>query len=460
MTDFAALLLPDRGQPAHLLHILHQDAFDTWLGEQPERTRVAVQAALFKAKPGDVAILPGDKPGGWAAAVGVPDERGPWDLAGLVPHRPEGAYRLAEGDPGVAALGWLLAHHRFERYLRAPEPFPHRILLTAEVARIEETVRLAEAVAMVRDLVNTPAGDLGPAELAAAAETVANARGATFRVTQGDTLAQEYPMVAAVGRGATHARAPRLIEIEWGDPAHPRVAIVGKGVCFDSGGLDIKPAAAMLTMKKDMGGAAHALALASLVMTAHLPVRLHVLIPAVENAVSADAFRPGDILHSRKGLSVEVGNTDAEGRLILGDALARACEGKPALLLDFATLTGAARVALGPDLPALFANDDALADALAAAGRDVGDPLWRLPLWAPYGEMLESSVADTSNVGAGGMAGAVTAALFLQKFVDDGVPWAHFDTYAWRTAARPGRPKGGEALGLRAAWATLQTRFR
>lgn len=460
MTDFAALLLPDRGQPAHLLHILRQDEFDTWLAEQPERGRAGVAAALFKGKPGEIAVFPGDKPGNWAAAVGVPDEAGPWDLAGAVARLPEGEYRLAEGDPGVAALGWLLAHHRFERYLRPPEPFPQRILLTSEAAKIAETVLLAEAVAMVRDLVDTPAGDLGPAELSAAAEAVANERGATFRVTQGDALTQDYPMVAAVGRAATHARAPRLIEIEWGNPADPRVAIVGKGVCFDSGGLDIKPSSGMLTMKKDMGGAAHALALARLVMATQLPVRLHLLIPAVENAVSADAFRPGDILRSRKGLSVEIGNTDAEGRLILGDALARACEEAPALLLDFATLTGAARVALGPDLPALFANDDALAEALATAGEKIGDPLWRMPLWAPYAEMLDSTVADINNAGTGGMAGAVTAALFLQKFVDKGVPWAHLDTYAWRAAAKPGRPKGGEALGLRAAWEMLQTRFR
>ncbi|HWL46936.1 MAG TPA: leucyl aminopeptidase family protein [Sphingomonadaceae bacterium] len=460
MTDFAALLQPDRGQPAHLLHALRGDAFETWLGEQPERSRAAVAAALFRARPGEFVILPGDKAGNWAAAIGLPDGAGPWDLAGAVAHLPEGDYRLADGDPGLAALGWLLAHHRFERYLRAPEPFPNRVLLTGEAARIDETVRLAEAVALVRDLVDTPAGDLGPAELAAAAEAVANAHDATFRVTQGDALAQDYPMIAAVGRGATHARAPRLIEIEWGNPAHPRVAIVGKGVCFDSGGLDIKPAAGMLTMKKDMGGAAHVLALAQLVMAAQLPVRLHMLIPAVENAVSADAFRPGDIVRSRKGVSVEIGNTDAEGRLILGDALARACEDGPALLLDFATLTGAARVALGPDLPALFASDDAVAEALLAAGAAVGDPLWRMPLWKPYRDLLESTVADINNAGTGGMAGAVTAALFLQTFVPADIPWAHVDTFAWRAAAKPGRPKGGEALGLRAAWEMLRMRFR
>jgi leucyl aminopeptidase len=333
------------------------------------------------------------------------------------------------------------------------------VLLTRDAAAIAPTIALAEAVALVRDLVDTPAADMGPAELADAAEAVAKAHGAEFRVTRGDALDQGYPMIAAVGRAAVRDRAPRLIEIEWGDPAHPRIAIVGKGVCFDSGGLDLKPSSAMLLMKKDMGGAAHALALAGLVMGARLPVRLHLLIPAVENAVAGDAFRPGDILRSRKGISVEIGNTDAEGRLVLGDALTRAGEDKPDLILDFATLTGAARVALGPDLPAMFANDDALAAELLAAAVAVSDPVWRMPLWADYAEMIKSTTADINNAGEGGMAGAVTAALFLQRFVPDATPWAHFDTFAWRPSARPGRPKGGDALGLRAAFAMLRARF-
>jgi leucyl aminopeptidase len=266
-------------------------------------------------------------------------------------------------------------------------------------------------------------------------------------------------MIHAVGRAASADRAPRLIELEWGDQRHPRIAIVGKGVCFDSGGLDIKPASGMRLMKKDMGGAAHALGLALLIMKSRLPVRLHLLIPAVENAVSGNAFRPGDILRSRKGLSVEVGNTDAEGRLILADALAKAAEGEAELILDFATLTGAARVALGPDLPALFANDDSLAGALLAGGAAVSDPLWRMPLWTGYAEMLSSDIADIGNVSEQPMAGAVTAALFLEKFVPDGLPWAHVDTFAWRASARPGRPKGGDALGLRAAWQMLKQRY-
>ena len=266
-------------------------------------------------------------------------------------------------------------------------------------------------------------------------------------------------MIAAVGRAAARGREPRLIELEWGDQRHPRLAIVGKGVCFDSGGLDIKPSAGMRLMKKDMGGAAHALALARLIMDRNLPVRLHLLIPAVENAISGAAFRPGDILASRKGLSVEVGNTDAEGRLILGDALARAAESEPELILDFATLTGAARIALGPDLPALFVNDDALAGALLASGDAVSDPLWRMPLWQPYEEMLSSDVADLGNMADAPLGGAVTAALFLQKFGPEGTPWAHLDTFAWRPSAKPGRPKGGDALGLRAAWEMLKSRY-
>ncbi|HEX8379597.1 MAG TPA: leucyl aminopeptidase family protein, partial [Allosphingosinicella sp.] len=298
-----------------------------------------------------------------------------------------------------------------------------------------------------------------PAELEAAVREVGAECGGEVTVTSGAALEEGYPMIAAVGRAATAERAPRLIELEWGDRRHPRVAIVGKGVCFDSGGLDIKPAAGMRIMKKDMGGAAHALALARLAMKSRLPVRLHLLIPAVENSVSGAAFRPGDVLRSRKGLTVEVDNTDAEGRLILGDALAKAAEGEPELIVDFATLTGAARTALGPDLPALFANDDALAGALLAGGEAAADPVWRMPLWAPYEDMLASEIADIANSSDTPMAGAVTAALFLKKFVPDGRPWAHFDTYAWRGSAKPGRPKGGDAFGLRATWAALSSRY-
>jgi leucyl aminopeptidase len=278
-------------------------------------------------------------------------------------------------------------------------------------------------------------------------------------VTVGEELRDGYPLIAAVGAGATPQRSPRLIEAEWGNPDHPRIAIVGKGVCFDSGGLDIKGASGMRLMKKDMGGAAHALALAGLIVAERLPVRLHLLIPAVENAVSGGSYRPGDIIRSRKGLQVEIDNTDAEGRLILADALTKAAEAQPELIIDFATLTGAARVALGPDLPALFANDDNLADSIAAAANQVEDPVWRMPLWMPYDEMLKSDVADFVNSAPSSMAGAVVAAMFLKRFVPDALPWAHLDTFAWRENAKPGRPKGGAALGLRAVFAMLKGRY-
>ncbi|WP_116092045.1 leucyl aminopeptidase family protein [Sphingomonas crusticola] len=459
MTDFTSLITADRGQPARSLSLVGKADFAEWLNRQPPRARAAVEAARFEGKADTFVILPGETAEEWSVAIGVDPAGGPWTLAAAAAKLPEGSYRLADGVPGDAALGWLLAQHRFDRYRESPELLGPRVLLTSEPARIEQMLRLAHATALVRDLVDTGAGDLGPAELAAAAKAVADKHGARFSVVQGDALLEAYPMVHAVGRAASKARSPRLIEIEWGNPAHPRIALVGKGVCFDSGGLDIKPAAGMLLMKKDMGGAAHAIALAGLIMDARLPVHLHLLVPAVENAISADAFRPGDILKSRKGLHVEIGNTDAEGRLILGDALARACELQPALLLDFATLTGAARVALGPDLPALFANDEALAAELAEAATQVSDPVWRLPLWQPYNEMLKSDVADINNAPGGGFAGTITAALFLERFVESSVPWAHFDTFAWRPTAKPGRPKGGDALGLRAAWEMLQRRF-
>ena len=459
MTDFASLIAADRGQPARSLTLVAKSGFADWLKAQPPRARIAIEAARFEGKPDTLVTLPGDGVEEWSAAIGIDPAGGPWTLANAATKLPEGTYRLSEGNPGDAALGWLLAQHRFDRYREKPEAHGPRVLLTAEPARIDDALRLAEATALVRDLVDTGAGDMGPAELAEAAKAVADKFGARYSVVQGDALREGYPMVHAVGRAATKARAPRLIEIEWGNPDHPRVVLVGKGVCFDSGGLDIKPASGMLLMKKDMGGAAHALALAGVVMGARLPVHLHLLIPAVENAISGDAFRPGDVIRSRKGLHVEIGNTDAEGRLILGDALTRACELEPALLLDFATLTGAARVALGPDLPALFANDEALAAEMAAAAENVADPMWRLPLWQPYNDMLKSDLADINNAPASGFAGTITAALFLERFVAPSVPWAHLDTFAWRPSARSGRPKGGDALGLRAAWELLRRRF-
>lgn len=461
MTQLAALLRPDKGQPATALHMVDKDNLDEWLKSQPERVRQAVHAQGFRGEGFQLAILPGDSTVAWSAVLGVANrnELSPWCLAKAAESLPEGNYRLADQGPGPAMLGWLLAQYCFDRYKKDPPQAGPKVLFTDEPARIDETVLIADSVRLVRDLVNMPAADLGPAELESAAAEVARECGARFSSTAGKDLETGFPLVAAVGRAASPDRAPRLIELEWGDPGHPRVALVGKGVCFDSGGLDIKPSSGMRLMKKDMGGGAQALALARMIMKSGVPVRLHLLVPAVENAVSGAAFRPGDILKSRKGLSVEVGNTDAEGRLILADALTRAAEDNPELILDFATLTGAARVALGPELPALFANDDDLAAELTAAGKQQSDPLWHLPLWEAYSEMLSSDVADIGNAAEGPMAGAITAALFLQKFVPEQIAWAHMDTFAWRPAAKPGRPKGGDALGLRAAWQVIRARY-
>ena len=461
MSDFSTLLVADKGQAARTIHLVDSKGYDHWLKAQPERHRSAIAAQGLKPVGYASAILPGEKADEWAVVSIVSNTASlsPWCLAKLAETLPEGTYRLDGIALGTAALGWLLGQYKFDRYLKNDNPRGPRILLTGDVAQIDAVVREAEAVALVRDLVNTPAADMGPGDLEAEAAAMAKAHDAVLTVTKGHELETGYPMIHAVGAAAAKEHAPRLIELEWGNPANPRVAIIGKGVTFDSGGLDIKPSAGMRLMKKDMGGAAHALALAQLVMQARLPVRLHLLIPAVENAIAGNAFRPGDILASRKGLTVEISNTDAEGRLVLADALTRAAENAPSLIVDFATLTGAARVALGPDLPASFANDNALAESVLAAGTAQADPLWRLPLHSGYDDMLKSDIADLNNSPDGGFAGAITAALFLQKFVPEGTPWLHLDTFAWRPAAKPGRPKGGDALGLRAVWAMLRNRF-
>jgi leucyl aminopeptidase len=462
MTDFAALLVADRGHKAHLIHLVDKDGFESWLKTRPAEDLALLKAQRFDGKtPHAYALLPRGSGFEVVSAVKKVGELSQWCLAKLAEALPEGTYKLADGEPAKAALGWLLGQHEFDAY-RSKKDEPERggrVLATAEPARIDQIVRIAEATALVRDLVNTPAADLGPAEIEQAVRDEAARSGAQVRVTAGDELAKGYPLIAAVGGAATPERAPRLIELEWGKPEDPRVAIVGKGVCFDSGGLDLKSAGGMRLMKKDMGGAAHALALARLVIAERLPVRLHLLIPAVENAVSGGAYRPGDIVKSRKGIFVEIDNTDAEGRLILADALSRAAEDEPELIVDFATLTGAARIALGPDLPALFANVDELASVVERFALETGDPLWRMPLWDPYDELLKSDIADVANASSSPMAGCITAALFLKRFVPETISWAHLDTYAWRDQAKPGRPKGGEALGLRAVFAMLASRY-
>ncbi len=459
MTDKNALIQPDKGQSATSIRLVDKAGIESKLKSLSAGQRAAVAAQKFTGDGYSHAIVPdGDA---WFVLAGVADpaELSSWCLARLAELLPAGTYRLAQGEPGAALFGWVTGQYRFDRYRKDAAPEGPRVLLTSAVKAIDPVLAEAAATALVRDLVNTPAEDMGPAQLEAAAERIAKAHRAELKVTSGDALQTGYPMIHAVGRAAGRSHAPRLIELIWGNPKHPRIAIVGKGVCFDSGGLDIKPSSGMLLMKKDMGGAAHALALAQLVMQAHLKVHLHLLVPAVENAISGNAFRPGDVLASRAGITVEIGNTDAEGRLVLGDALTRAGEEEPELVIDFATLTGAARVALGPDLPALMTRRDETADELLTAGLAADDPCWRLPLPESYREYLKSDIADLNNSGTNGFAGASVAGLFLDRFVTEGTDWAHFDTFAWRAAAKPGRPKGGDALGLRATWGMLKQRY-
>ena len=418
-----------------------------------------VESAGFDAAPHTFALLPDSRGGIARVLAGVRDADDPWSLAALPLKLPRARYSLGKGPvaiaPEKAAFAWDLGGYQFTRYRKARRKAAD--LQLEPSARVRQALEMAQAVRLVRDLVNTPAEDMGPEQLSDIAREQAELFGGEFDEWVGDDLlAQNFPAVHAVGRAA--ARAPRLLEIHWGNPKHPRLALVGKGVCFDSGGLDIKTADGMRLMKKDMGGAAHALALARLIMQRELPVSLRMLVPAVENAVSGNAYRPGDVVRTRKGLSVEIGNTDAEGRVILADALAYAAESKPRTLIDFATLTGAARVALGPELPALFCNDDKLAARLLERAAAIEDPVWRLPLWRNYRRLFDTEIADINNSGRGGFAGAIVAALFLDHFVPEDVAWAHFDTFAWNDVSRPGRPAGGDAQGLRAVFAALAAR--
>ncbi|MGD0562385.1 MAG: leucyl aminopeptidase family protein [Roseiarcus sp.] len=420
-------------------------------------------ACGFEPKAGRLQLLP-DAQGGLAGVLfGLAGKgakgRDPMAPGKLASALPEGTYRFANAphEPELAALAFLLGLYRFERYRADPTPQPRLVAPEGiDAARIE---RIAQAVAFGRDLVNTPANDLGPGALESEAARLAEEFGASLEVTRGESLLDRHlPLVHAVGRAS--AEAPRLVDFVWGRADAPKVTLVGKGVVFDTGGLDIKPSSGMQLMKKDMGGAAAALSLARLVMQSGLDVRLRAIVPIVENAISADSMRPGDILRSRKGLTVEIGNTDAEGRLILADALALADEEAPELLFDFATLTGAARVALGPDLPPFYTDDEALAAEISAGAARACDPLWRLPLWRPYDAMLESKVADLDNAPSGGFAGSVTAALFLARFVTGAKAWAHFDIYAWNPKPRAHAPQGGEVQAARAVFELLEARYR
>ena len=439
-------------------------AFKKWLEAQSAARRGWVNIAGFTAEPGSVLLLPDDK-GVLEGALFGWDKDDFWSFANLAAKLPAGAWRidapLPPAQANIAALAWSLAQYQFGRYKSTQPDDKTKPRLTWPAAADRALVlRLVSAIGLARDLVNMPANDLGPEELANVAAGLAQKHGADFRVVAGDALLEEnYPTIHAVGRAAAPHRAPRLIDLRWGNPTDPKLTLVGKGVCFDSGGLDLKPSSGMKIMKKDMGGAAVSLGLADAIMDARLPVRLRLLIPAVENAVSGDAFRPLDIIKTRAGLTVEIGNTDAEGRLILCDALAEAETEKPDLLLDFATLTGAARTALGPDLPALFSRHDDLAETLTRAGVDQQDPVWRMPLWKPYRKMLDSKIADINNASDSPFAGAITAALFLADFVSPETRWAHFDLYAWNPSARPGRPEGGEAMTLRAVYAAISQLF-
>lgn len=429
-----------------------------------EPARAWAERMGFKGKPGQIVVVPTADGGIDLALVGTGKTFDPTTARALSARLPTGLYRL-EAEPEdarVAALAFLLGRYAFDRYKPRTDTSEVRLVAPAGFDAAEAS-RIASACALAREMVDTPAADMGPLQMETIAREIAEAHGATLSVVTGnDLLEQNYPAIHAVGRAAAPHRAPRILEIGWNldRTDRPLVALVGKGVAFDSGGLDIKPAAGMRNMKKDMGGAAHALALGRLVMQAGLDVRLVVLVAAVENAISADAFRPGDILSSRKGLTIEIGNTDAEGRLILADALARASEHAPDLTLDFATLTGAARIALGPELPPLYTDDDALAADLLAAAEAVRDPLWRMPLWPGYRAAINSDLADVRNDSAGwAQGGSITAALFLQKFAPTTGVWAHMDIFAWNPRNRPGWPEGGEAQGLRAAYAMLRARY-
>lgn len=433
--------------------------FRAWARKQSKLAQGWLKSTEFTAEAGRVALIPKRDGSLGRVVLGLGSTPDVWTFAALRDRVPRGRYRYDEIAPdhiNAAALGWALASYRFDRY-QEPQKRPPQLVWPKDCDRaaIERT---QTAMFLGRDLINTPAGDLGPEELANAVATLGEEHGAEVTVIAGDELLeQDYPAIHAVGRAAT--RAPRLADLRWGDEGAPKLTLVGKGVCFDSGGLDLKSAAGMKLMKKDMGGAASVMALAHMIMAAGLPVRLRLLVPTVENAVAGNAYRPGDVLRTRHGITVEVGNTDAEGRIILCDALAEAASEEPDLIVDFATLTGAARIALGTELPALFTNDDEFAQATLAAGRAHWDPLWRMPLHREYRRHLDSRIAHINNIANISQGGAITAALFLHEFLPDKQAWAHVDTMGWNSSNRAGRPAGGEVFGIRAFFAALSARY-
>ena len=448
-----------RSANATPLTIVHTDNYAAFLSHADARAKTWLAATDFRAKPGSHALIPSADGGIAEVVVGVKSAEDIYALAHLPLALPAGDYLIASHhdtlDEFATLLGWGLGSYQFTRYKKPPRAPAN--LIVAESDTLTRVEKVLAASTLIRDLVNTPTEDMGPEHLSDVAKNLAKEFGAAFREWVGDDLpAHNFPAIHAVGR-ASH-RPPRLIELTWGEERNPRVAIVGKGVCFDTGGLDIKSADGMRHMKKDMGGGAHALGIARLIMALNLPLRLHMLLPAVENAISGNAYRPGEIVATRKGLNIEIGNTDAEGRVILSDALTFAAESKPEIIIDFATLTGAARVALGPELPAMFSNREDWAAALINASQSEQDPLWRMPLWQSYNDMIKSNIGDIINTG-GAQAGAVTAALFLEHFVPKEQAWMHLDLFAWNLRARPGRPEGGEAQTLRAVVAMLEMKY-
>ena len=451
----------DRASSALPVQLVPQPKWKAWLKEQTAARRAWLESSGLSGKAGDFSVFPGRDGKAAGAVLVLPAKPVLWDVGALATRLPAGTWKLADTaslSPTDAAVAIGLGSWRFERY-KAKKGKPGPKIVWPQGADKVRATAIVEAISLARDLITTPSSDMGPAELAAAAQALAKQHKAKISVIVGDDLLKKnYPMVHAVGRAS--ARAPRLIDLTWGKESDPRVTLVGKGVCFDTGGLDLKPASGMLNMKKDMGGAATMMAVAAMVMACKLPVRLRLLIPAVENSVSGNAFRPLDVVPTRKGITVEIGNTDAEGRLILCDALHEGAAEKPTIMVDCATLTGAARVALGTDLPALFCNDDTLADQLIAMGKDVTDPMWRMPLFRGYRRLLDSKIADINNAPGVAFGGAITAALYLQEFVPDDVPWAHFDMMAWNNTSRPGRPEGGEAQAARAIFATIEKRVK
>ncbi|SNB67103.1 leucyl aminopeptidase [Arboricoccus pini] len=456
LTPLASLV--DRQDNARTLHLVRPNMYGQWLTEIGERGRRWLASTGFEPRPNNVGLFP-DTDGELEAAVVVTHEPAElWDVAAAIPALPSGPW-LIKGDDleaAEAALAFAMQSYRFTRYRNDNTQQP--MLVIGDAAARQRARILAKSIYMARDLVNTPTNDLGPEQLQAAVEFVAKEGGAKIRAVVGEELiVQNYPTIHAVGRASPSP--PRLLDLTWGAPDAPKVTLIGKGVCFDTGGLDIKPSSSMLLMRKDMAGAALMLALARSIMALALKVRLRLLIPAVENSIAGNAFRPGDILTTRKGLSVEIGNTDAEGRLILADALADADDETPDIILDAATLTGAARVAIGPDLPALFSPNDGLASDILRHGNHVNEPLWRLPLHAPYSRYIESPVADLNNAGTKPFAGSVTAALFLQRFLTNTPNWAHLDIFGWNDESRPGRPRGGEATAFRALLSFLEERY-